>query len=657
MIKRIGLILLALALAAAAAACGNGPGPAGNPSHTEIPGYTENSGDAENPGDAENSGHAKNPGYAENPGCAERPVGVISQGEKAGEIRLRFYDETPNVPYMGMIEYARFLGRPAFSLREGPDGTWELENFNGAKLVCDPKEGRLSAQDWNAFLALPMPLEDRALGFKDASVHYARITEIAYEGEPTPVTVDLAKYGIRLYCDESDVYLPVSTLTNLMADFAGNFMVYNGENLYALTYLTKEGMIGEIYGSEALQAQLRGEDRPEDIIKQCYADLCLNFDYFFGHPGRAVLDGAVAEQGLDQALESLGEDGRAIKEGLFSPSLTEYINALQKLFFRYLEDKHTLFTAGAALASEPSANVGEAFAETVLSAYTEEVENSPSMTTVLKEIAIPVQRALRWGEDSYRAYGSTAIIRLDSFDTDAEAWDSYYNDAGEFPQDALGTVATGLKRASEDPEIENVIFDLSCNQGGSPDVMMAILALNTGQDRLRGRNVLTGQPMTVTFEIDANFDGVFDEKDKEARYGFNYGVLVTNCAFSCGNLFPIVLREAGAVLIGEPSGGGSCSVQLGSDAQCLWYTMSSCQWQLTNSEGVSVEGGCSIDVPIEPAEIPLSVLPEDPEIQLIANWLGENVIVNDYRDFYDDARLDSIMKERFGTQALPDQAA
>ncbi len=56
---------------------------------------------------------------------------------------------------------------------------------------------------------------------------------------------------------------------------------------------------------------------------------------------------------------------------------------------------------------------------------------------------------------------------------DEEAWDRCYEGTGDFPEDSLGTVLNGLKRASENPEIENVIFDLSCNGGGSPDVMTA----------------------------------------------------------------------------------------------------------------------------------------------------------------------------------------
>ena len=185
-----------------------------------------------------------------------------------------------------------------------------------------------------------------------------------------------------------------------------------------------------------------------------------------------------------------------------------------------------------------------------------------------------------------------------------------------------------------------------------------ILALTTGQNQICGKNMITGQEMTVTFEADANFDGVYDEKDREARYDFHYGALMTRYAFSCGNLFPFLFQEAGAVLIGEPSSGGSCCIQIGSDAEGLYYVMSSAQWKLVDAEGASLERGCSIDVPIETGTKPLTELnteaSDDPMVDMLLSLVTEIPL---YDDFYDDARLDAIMNDWFGTQAQLDQAA
>ncbi len=579
---------------------------------------------------------------AEDTAYEQRTVQVYFNGEAAGEAALRFYHETPNIPYMGMSQYSALMREQPFTVRGMPDETVELENRNGAKLVCDTREGTIFAEDWNACFALPMPLEDRAFGLKDLSVHFARITDVVYEGEAAPVTIDFAKYGIRLYSDENDIYLPVSTLSNVMTDIATNYLVYNGEDLYAQRIDLENYGTADLSGSAMIQAQIHGEERPEDIIKQSYADLCLNFDYFFGHPEKALLDEAVAEKGLDRALDDLGEEGRAIKEGLLSPKLAVYTDTMMKLFMYWLADGHTIYTGGMALISDPDTAASLAAGSSLI----EYIAASPVYTKQYLDNLSTIQRSFYWGEDTCREYGSTAIIRIDNFMADEAAWDSYYKGEGAFPQDSLETAVSDLKKVSENPEIRNVIFDLSCNSGGSPDVMMALLAMTTGQDRIHGKNIITGQPMTVFFEVDANFDGVFDEKDKEVRYDYNYGVLVSRHAFSCGNLCAVLMQEAGAVMIGEPSGGGSCCVQIGSDAEGFIYMMSSGQWQLMDSGGNLLEGGCGIDVPIDTPSITIGDLSSDPIAETFAANFGEDTVIPSYQAYYDDERLDEIMNSR-----------
>ena len=578
---------------------------------------------------------------ADGDGCREQAVTVIRDGEAIGELTLRFYEETPNVPCVGLGAYSLFVKQMPLSLRENADGSCALVNSVGAELICDPSAGTITVPDWPRFFDLPLPLED-AMGWKDTTLSFVRIADVQYEGEAAPVTLDLAKYGIRVHADRDDVYLPLSTVSNIMTDIATWHMLYNGENLY-LTRIDLMGMSPDgFYESERFLAELQGRERPADVIQACYADLCFSFDYFFGHPGKAVLDGAVAGKGLDQALTDLGEEGLAIREGLFSPDLSTYMQAMNRLFFRYLSDGHTLFQGVLTLLGSDSLAVNPTLSDTLLTAHLEDVRSSPiTVSQVMDAMLIPMQREIIWGDAPYREYGSTAILRLDSFMPDEAAWELYCRGEGELPQDDLGNVLEGLRRASENPEIKNVIFDLSCNSGGSPDVMMAILAVTTGQDTLCGFHRLTGRPMTLRFEVDTNFDGAYDERDKELRYDFNYGVLVTRHAFSCGNLFPFVVQEAGVVTIGEPSSGGSCCVQIGTDAEGFSWMMSSAQWKLTDSQGTDLEGGCAIDLPIETGIT---------SSQEVVDVLGVEGSLPDFAAYFDDAHLDELMNAWYGNE-------
>ena len=144
--------------------------------------------------------------------------------------------------------------------------------------------------------------------------------------------------------------------------------------------------------------------------------------------------------------------------------------------------------------------------------------------------------------------------------------------------------------------------------------------------------------MVVTFEADTNLDGVIDEKDKETVYDqFNYGVLTSRQSFSCGNLFPIVMQEEGAVLIGEPTGGGSCCVQIAVQPDGLTYNMSSAQWALIEENGTSVEDGCNTDIQISPRVTRVTVD-------------GVESVNVDYSPYFDDKKLNKLMNDWFAEE-------
>lgn len=586
---------------------------------------------------------------ADGDGYVERPTEVITNGEVAGELVLRFYDATPNVPYLGMAAYSQYVRQLPLTLQDNGDGTCALVNGIGETLICDAAAGQITVPDWTRFFDYPVPIEGGAMGWSDMDMPFVRIVDVTYEGEAAPVTLDFAKYGVRIYADQDDIYLPVSMLTNIMTDISTRHMLYNGEKLYVGILDLEMRPVEGFYESKVYQAEVQGEARPQDIVQQCYADLCFTIDNFFGHPGTALLDEAIAEKGLDQALLDMGEEGLEVREGLLSSDLTTYLMSVNKLFFQYLCDGHTVCISPTEILDSELTTASSEFAMKMTWSTLSQELCSPIIMQQFMSMRVEPQREQIWGDEKYREYGSTAIIRLDSFMPDEAAWISYYKGEGDLPEDDLGSVFDGLKKASENPEIENVIFDLSCNGGGSSDMLMAILAITTGQDQLYGYNRLTDRRMTLTYEVDANFDGVFDEKDKDARYDFNYGVLVTRHAFSCGNLFPFVLQEAGAVIIGEPSSGGTCCVQIGTDAEGFKFMLSSGQWMLVDSQGNDLEDGCIVDMPIE--------TPSNFAFDALVSLAGVSEGAPSFEAFFDDARLDEMMNEWFQDQAETQLAA
>ena len=89
-------------------------------------------------------------------------------------------------------------------------------------------------------------------------------------------------------------------------------------------------------------------------------------------------------------------------------------------------------------------------------------------------------------------------------------------------------------------------------------MLAAMIAFLTGDNKvsLYSKNMLTGQTITETYEVDTNLDGKFDDQDKGQPCDFHVAILTSRASFSCGNAFPAFMQEQGAAIVGERSGAG-----------------------------------------------------------------------------------------------------
>ena len=562
-------------------------------------------------------------------------TGVWDGQEQVGSMDLRFYPAAPHVPYYGMKAYVAFMRNVDLTVTPLDGGIWEVANPNGSSVLVNPSAGTMEAADWAWFQLPPLPYTNLT-GVKDSACAWTYYSEIVFDDDPpAAVTFDFAKYGIGVYADPDDVYLPLALLSTMFVDVAMNYVLWNGEKVLKPTLdINALGSLpAEWYEGEYMRALLTGEkQREEDVIREDYAELCFTLDYFFGHPGTSKLDAAISEKGLDAALD----DDPEMKERLMSPGMVEYLMAMFDFFNTGLDDGHTSYCTAISAFGEtfPYPEVKEQMLPGVNSYLT-----TSSVARGQMMPSIQATRSELWGEDIYRECGNTAIIRIDSFLYDQAGWEAWYAGEGEIPMDAGGVTWTSLKKASENPAIKNILFDFTANSGGSSDMLMFMMDLMFGEKNFYGYNPLTRQHMHAVVHSDKNLDGVIDEKDEEVKFDFNYAVLTTRASFSCGNLFPCVMQEHGAILIGEPTGGGSCSVQMGILTGGGGYFMSSANWTLQTANGESVESGCKTDLPLERIE------PETPTNE------NPRLSYGDYTPFYDDVMLDRMINEWFEKQA------
>ena len=560
----------------------------------------------------------------------EKEVEVLVEDGMAKTIVVRFYPDQPNVPYYGIRAYSEFAENNVLTCEKTVDGKLVFTNSRGVEAVVDPKRGTLSADDWTAFHNPALPYE-KAMGFKDSDSRLVRITDVTSDEEPKSFVMDFSKHGLRMYAQEDDVYISLTLASSLFCDLATWHLTWSGDKARYFRFRDMETLD---YDSPLIQELLAGGKRPHDVAQETYAELCFAFDYFYGHPGRAVLDDAIAQKGLNQALLDMGEKGEELIRGLKSTDGLEYLKAINNLFLYYLDDgSHTSL----AEASE--------ILETVLSedrAKESESEsfkrkmNIYSFTKFRKEIYVGYALEYVWGDEWYHEYGNTAVISTGKMELDDAGWNAFYSGEGPMPMDFVGIVATGLKRASENPAVRNVVFDFSANLGGYTDAVAFFLAITTGHTDLKGFDRTSGRVITIHYEADTNLDGVYDEKDKKTVYNqFNYGILTTEPTFSAGNYIAFLMRKNGAVVIGEPSGGGTCQVQIVSLPDGTSFYISSSQFSC-DYESEDMEQGCPVDYPIQPIEV---MLHDD----------GIDFPGYDYRGFFDAQMLNDFMNRSFTT--------
>ena len=185
--------------------------------------------------------------------------------------------------------------------------------------------------------------------------------------------------------------------------------------------------------------------------------------------------------------------------------------------------------------------------------------------------------------------------------------------------------------------VKNFVVDLSTNSGGSTSVleyMMAILTNKVNQSNVYHFTAVittTGNLHEEYAQVDLNLDGVFDDRDKDVVYDFNFAVLTTKTSFSCGNLMPVMCKDNGICVHGETSGGGSCALMITFSAENHLATLSS-PMKLVSDLGLEVDWGAPVDYHLVGT-------------RTVKDETGEEKEEKDYSKLYDFDLVGSLVTE------------
>ena len=71
------------------------------------------------------------------------PTPVMRNGERIGDLDLRFYPAAPHVAYYGIRDYLAFMYRVDVTVSAGDGGVFTVTNPNGSFIMADPAAGTI----------------------------------------------------------------------------------------------------------------------------------------------------------------------------------------------------------------------------------------------------------------------------------------------------------------------------------------------------------------------------------------------------------------------------------------------------------------------------------------------------------------------------------
>jgi hypothetical protein len=181
--------------------------------------------------------------------------------------------------------------------------------------------------------------------------------------------------------------------------------------------------------------------------------------------------------------------------------------------------------------------------------------------------------------------GKTAVIYLDGFYT-ATVDDPDGDDSNRFMREVMDAIML------ENPNVENIIVDLSYNTGGNLGALLRVMGY------------LTEQPIEMHYQNPTSGSNVtyFTEVATDAYENINWFILTSRVTFSAANLMTSIAKQQGiATIIGTTSGGGASSITPVILPNGTFFTMSSLN-VLSYRVGSDLEGWTyfSIENGIEP---------------------------------------------------------
>lgn len=490
-----------------------------------------------------------------------------------------FFDEAFDVPYVDAKSFFPTFWNQAFEREVFAEEEGKVYNKdNGASVSFSSALDRISFSDFDLFFSVSsLPIPDDILDA--ANDPLSRLNEGESSFSPRGAfTFSLQDYGAEILAYQGREYVPFAYMETLgFFPFSTRFS-FNGEAYYWMEdslLSLPNGKLSE-YGSSFYNGPYsKITHRGEDFCSYFYFSFLFQMDFFYGK--RAELKCS----DLDGQIEKMG-----LKSSLLSASARVADEALAKTIAGLFGDGgHTAFLHRGAMVPRSSTYDSDLQSLIYSSDYRYYRKANRARELLRK----------RGGLKNYESSGNTAVIRFDSFALNSTAQSPSKDNVASDGVSTFALFYNSFRKIQQNPNIENVVFDVTLNGGGYATALAQALSfLSDDPIKITVQNPMNGSYFREAADFDNDFDGDYSDGDSyQGQYKFY--ILTSEYSFSCANAFPCIAKEYGlATIIGENSGGGDCAVGYGLAADGSLWQMSGPR-KLVHSDLTSFDSGAGVD--------------------------------------------------------------
>lgn len=514
------------------------------------------------------------------------------------KIELKFIKGEEYIPYIDLTSYTAFLGESilnATSLLDKEDVIALEYNISNKKVrfTFDTKKGLIE-------------VDGKMENLIDDDDDSSDGLELLYKSELVKgrdlAYIDYSSYNFKTFRIKDKTYFPLAVLDYIIQPNNNSALFYNYNAIFTFSNsaaLSKQ-KFEDASGNETTAIEqmktLASETMPKYLIEYNKNVFYFVFDNFYG---------LKEEKGINSKMSEFFET-LSYGKMLSSNVALERANGLNNIF-NYLEDSHTVLTV-------ESKAWGESYSTSLPQSMPDDrdllnTSFSAERNAVYKSAGKKVRDIL------YSTDGKMAMFALDSFDS----LNSYKNEDGTkkskeelIAEDTYFYIKDCLEQIVKKGGVTDVIIDMSVNAGGDSTIMGKLIALlsknNEGIVYFSEYNAGNAIRKNI-YQVDSNNDGKYDDKDCYGKASstdtspnkFNFYLLTSPVAFSCGTAFPFYCNDQKvATIIGAKCGGGECAVANGvlPNGQCFTRSSNTHIVKPTEKGYVGDEGAFEVDIDI-----------------------------------------------------------